>query len=75
VERASSGAWTDPHRYTGAFQGLLRDTGRVITDRVILEWRPSAAQAGVIHPCRENQCERQRAVQREHIGFQGRRLT
>jgi hypothetical protein len=43
VERASSGAWTDPHRYTGGFQGLLRDTGRVITDRVILEWRPSAA--------------------------------
>jgi hypothetical protein len=43
VGRASSGAWIDPHRYTGGFQGLLRDTGRVITDRVIVEWLPSAA--------------------------------
>ena len=54
MERASSGAWIDPHRYTGGFQGLLRDTGRVITDRVILEWRRSAARAGVINRPQDN---------------------
>ena len=32
--KPASVALTDPHRYVGGFQGLLHDTGQVITDRV-----------------------------------------
>ena len=38
------GGW-DPYRYVGRFQGLLRDPGQVVADRVQVD--------GVFQPCRE----------------------